>query len=69
MTDSSGEVIYEKKWITLARPFCEERVNPGTNPPQAPGRGQSEDGFYFMEPEPRDVGFEVEVFATAAEHR
>jgi len=59
MTDAAGEIIYEHKMITVAAPFCEEGVNPDGKTPQAPGKGQNEDGFYFVGAEPADAGFDV----------
>lgn len=61
MTDRLGEIIYEEKWITVAAPFCVEGVNPAGNPPQAPGTGQNEDGFYLIGADPADLAFEVEL--------
>lgn len=53
--DDNGEVHYankiEKNWIDGTPPRCDcvETVNPGGKQvPQAPGKGQNEDGFYEL---------------------
>ena len=60
MTDPvTGDIIFEEKWITVALPFCEEGVNPDGNTPQAPGKGQNEDGFYLIGAYPIDALLDV----------
>jgi hypothetical protein len=55
----TGDIIYEEKWITVALPFCEEGVNPAGKTPQAPGKGQNEDGFYLIGAYPIDAMLDV----------
>ncbi|HLC01858.1 MAG TPA: hypothetical protein VJK02_02370 [Anaerolineales bacterium] len=52
-TDEAGEehcAEVSKTWVDTTAPVaaCTESVNPAGNVPQAPGKGQNEDGFYHL---------------------